>query len=279
MSTVIQPQPSRPVPMPNVLLVGDSGSGKTTAIRTIVEAGLETFVIFTEPMMDLLADLPADKLHWRYIPPTTGSWDETLQKLEMMAPLAWDAISKMTNDPLKSKYTQWYNFVHTFAHFHCDRTGQDYGDVTEWGYDRALVIDGLSGVNKLALQFICGSSVAKTLPQWGAAIDLEMGLVAEKLCFDTTCLYVLIAHLDFNKDELTGAIKFVPNALGKANGPELPKSFNDTVHAIRDGQKFRWSTTTYNVDVKGRNLPMADNLPPHFGYLLSAWQKRVFPQS
>ena len=43
----------------NVLLMGATGAGKTSSIRTLVEdCGLEVFAIFTEPGMDILADIP-----------------------------------------------------------------------------------------------------------------------------------------------------------------------------------------------------------------------------
>jgi hypothetical protein len=41
--------------------MGASGTGKTHSIRTLVDAGLEVFVLFTEPGMEVLADVPADK--------------------------------------------------------------------------------------------------------------------------------------------------------------------------------------------------------------------------
>jgi predicted ATPase len=40
------------------MLLGASGSGKTYSIRTLLDAGLEVFVLFTEPGMEVLADCP-----------------------------------------------------------------------------------------------------------------------------------------------------------------------------------------------------------------------------
>ena len=62
------PLPSS-VPGFNVMLCGTTGTGKTHSIRTLVESGIETFVLFTEPGMEVLADLPPEKLHWHYVAP------------------------------------------------------------------------------------------------------------------------------------------------------------------------------------------------------------------
>ena len=78
------------IPLPNVFLIGPTGTGKTTALRSIVRAGLELFVQLTEPHMQILitphmdwekaAGIPAltpeelAKVHYSYTPePPTGS--------------------------------------------------------------------------------------------------------------------------------------------------------------------------------------------------------------
>jgi AAA+ superfamily predicted ATPase len=62
------PTPTRsPIPAPNVLLMGDSGTGKTYAIRTLIEAGITPFIIFTEPGMEVLGDLDPSSYHFHYV--------------------------------------------------------------------------------------------------------------------------------------------------------------------------------------------------------------------
>ena len=63
------PAPSASIPGFKMLLLGETGRGKTHSIRTLLDAGVTPFVVFTEQGMDTLADLPPDACHWHYIPP------------------------------------------------------------------------------------------------------------------------------------------------------------------------------------------------------------------
>lgn len=268
-------------PLPSILLLGPTGTGKTTSIRTLVAAGLETFVLFTEPSMEVLADLPPDRLHWHYQPPTTGGWNEVLNRAHSQIDLDFKSIQRDAADPNKGAYSRtWYNLLHAMFDFPCDRTGQSYGDVTTWGADRALVIDGLSGVNEMAIQNMCGAATTRDKGQYGAAMDTELSIFGRKLVYDTQCCYVLISHTKRAFDSGVGQDKWYPAALGSANLSQWPIAFTDVVHAKRavrqDGSVgYFWDTAGQDIDVKPRNLPAEPWLEPDFGPLLRNWQGRM----
>jgi len=65
---------------------GDAGAGKTWSLATLIEAGLEVFVLTTEPNgMDSLLDavatkkLPLSKLHWHAVSPASPGWDGLIE--------------------------------------------------------------------------------------------------------------------------------------------------------------------------------------------------------
>jgi len=264
------------IPGWNVLLEGDSGSGKTTALRTIVEeCGLELFVIFTEPGMDMLADLPSDKCHWAYIPPTTESFETMLKQAQTLNKMSWDMISKQTADPDKKKYDAYVRLLMTLANFKDDRTGEVYGAVDSWGPDRCIAVDSLSGLNRICMQFITGGSLAKTQPQWGASMNAELGLI-DNLCLQTRCHFVLTSHLDKTLDTVNGGMWVQPNALGQKNAPEIPKNFSDVILQVGNSGKYRWSTLQAQTVVKHRNVPLSDKLEPSFKLLHENWKKRAY---
>lgn len=261
------------IPGVNVLLVGATGTGKTHSIRTLVEAGLEVFVVFTEPGMEVLADIPAENLHWRYIAPATPDWSDMLDSATKINRLSFKSLTDLS-DINKSKYTEFLELLTTLSNFKDDRTGKEYGPVDSWEPDRVLVVDSLSGLNIMAMNLVTGSKPVKSMADWGVAIDNLERLIT-KLCVDTKCHFVLTAHLERETDETTGGTSLMASTLGRKLAPKLPRFFSDVIHVKREGAKFLWSTASINVDLKARNLPLADNLPPTFKPIIESWRTRA----
>ena len=260
------------IPGPNIMLVGASGAGKTHSTTTLAEAGITPFYLFTEPHGPALVQkLIPDQAHWMYVPPTVGDMETLMTKAQRMTSSSWSVMQQQTADPQKAEYTSYYDLVCGMHNFVCARTGEEFGDVTDWGTDRAIILDSLTGLNKMAMQLVSGGSIAKSQPQWGAAMQAEMGLI-DLLCCNTTCTFILIAHLERQVDEVFGGNHLVPLALGKKTAPELPKNMSDVVHVTHEDKKFFWNTIGANIDLKANNLQQGENLPPSFRPLIEAWQ-------
>ena len=273
------------IPLPNVFLVGPTGTGKTTALRSIVRAGLELFVQLTEPHQALLMTphldwekalglppIDINKIHYSYTPAMASDNEVLMRKYEMVQQYSWDQLKKMTQDPDKGAYVSWQRFAgNLLVNFRCDHCGKEFGPVTDWGHDRALAVDSLTGLNDMALQLITGASVARTDSQMGAAMDTELGLLGKKLPLDTKCMYVLVAHVRRIYSDLAGGMTKVPHAIGKANAPDWPKNFADSILCVRQGNEYTWSTADSEFDMATRNLPVAAGMPPSFVPLLRTW--------
>jgi hypothetical protein len=50
--------------------------------------------------------------------------------------------------------------------------------------------------------------------------------------------------------------------------------FSDVILTKRQVTKFFWSTADSQADLKARNLPIADDLPPDFRPILEKWKSR-----
>ena len=257
---------------PNVLLMGMPGTGKTHALRTLVDAGKEVFVLFTEPGMEVLSDTDPDQVHWHYVTPTSGSLNDMLDKLKEANRLPWDTIQKLV-DTKKKSYDSAVRMLETLVDFPCDRTKKKFGNVGSWGPDKALVIDSLSGLNHAAMNLIVGGALSPTQPQWGAAMKTELNLI-NQMCFDSECVFVMTAHLDRLIDEVNGGMIIQVKALGNKNAPEIPKNFSDVILCKREKGKFRWATEARGCDLKARNVPWSDDLEPSFKPLLDHWAKK-----
>jgi len=264
------------IPGLNELLIGATGTGKTHAIRTLVDAGLEVFVLFTEPGMEVLADLPPEKLHWHYIPPASPDFADMIASAQKINTLSFKALAELP-DINKKKYTEFIDVLCTLQNFKCDRTGKEYGAVDSWGPERALVIDSMSGLSIMAMNLVAGSKPVKAIPDWGVAIDNLERLIT-KCCVDTRAHFVLIGHTERETDEVTGGTSIMLSTLGRKLAPKIPRFFSDVVHVVRKGADFTWSTATPNVDTKARYLPIKDGLPPSFVPLINEWKKRAFPK-
>jgi hypothetical protein len=260
------------LPGVNVMLMGASGSGKTTSLRTLIAQGITPFVVFTEPGFEVLGDLPPEKIHWHYIKPADVPWVTMIDAAKLINTLSFEALTKV-NDIKKSKYGQFVDLLSSLNNFKCDRTGESFGDVCTWGTDRAIVLDSLTGINIMAMNLVVGAKPVKHQGDWQIAMD-NLERLIQKLCTDTACHFVLIAHVERELDEVQGGQRIMASTLGRKLAPKLPRLFSDVVFVDKTGPKFTWSTNALGVDLKARNLPYADGLAPDFGPLIQKWKQQ-----
>lgn len=262
---------------PKVMLQGDSGSGKTHSLITLIEAGITPFIIFTEPGMSTLAkaleehNIPLEKCHWKYISTSSQDWSAMLNMSQKINTLSYDGLTKSA-DSDRSKYAQWLEVLTTCQNFICDRDGQAYGDVTTWNPDRALIVDSLTGLSEMAMNLVVGAKPTKSMPDWMVAQDNLLRFI-HKLTNDLRCTFIMTAHLERETDETTGAISLMASTLGRKLAPKLPRNFDEVILTQRVGKEFFWSTSKDNVILKTRLLPLSDKLPPSFVPLFDAWRK------
>lgn len=269
-----------PVPTPSVLLLGGPGAGKTDVLIELINLGLELFVISTEPngvdtLLDSVERRKADinKLHWKSIQPFTGDFESMLRTAERTSVMQFDSIAKMTGT--KPRESQLYWLLKTMVNFQCDRTGEYYGAVDRFGPKRALAIDSLSGLNLISMTHVTGDKPVAHVGEWGLAMGQIENFV-NRCCGSLKCLFVLIAHLEKEADEQTGASKLMASTLGRKLAPKLPRFFSEVVMAHRmPGPEWLWATDFLNVDLKHRALPVGSKLPPSFRPIVEAYQRRL----
>jgi len=258
----------------NVMLVGATGTGKTYSIRTLLDVGITPFCLFTEPGFEsVLGDLPKDKIHWCYIPPANPSFEAMIDSARKINTLSLKSLSQLA-DINKREYAQFVEVIAALHNFKCARTGEEFGDIGDWGPDRAIVVDSLSGLNIMAMSLVVGSKPVKSMADWGIAMSNLEALI-QKLCTDTRCHFILTAHLERSQDEITGGLTITASVLGKKLAPKIPRFFDDVINCQREGTVFTWSTAALNVDLKARNLPISDKLEPSFVPLINNWRAKA----
>lgn len=273
------------LPGTNTLLEGPSGTGKTHSIGTMVDygkdLGLEVFVLALESGLESLlgywtdrgAEVPTN-LHWHKLDMADGAsaFGALLAKADDIGRMTETSLFKV-EDMARAQRNHFSKLIRQLMNFTCQRDGKQYGDVSHWGPNRALVIDGLTGLGVAAWSMVIGNKPTKSPGEWLRAQDNLEGLI-RNLCDNSRCHFTLIAHVEREKDELTGGTKIMTSTLGNKLAPKLPPMFSDVILAQRLGTKFMWSTANEQVDLKTRNLPIRADLPPDFLQILQKWQSR-----
>lgn len=263
----------------NVLLMGPAGTGKTTSIGTLVDAGVEVFYLGLEPGLESLLgywtdrgkEVPAN-LHWHILDAPKASFSEFLDTATKVNTMSLDTLAKM-QDPNRMKHNQFLKLLEALNDFPDDRTGQKFGCVDTWTPSRALVVDGMAGLARAAMSLVVGGKPVRNQSDWGIAQD-QVEKIVRMWTDNCRCHFVLIAHVEREVDAILGGVKLMVSTLGKALAPKLPPMFSDVILTVREGAKFTWDTGSAIADVKTRNLPIQAGLPASFAPIVEKWKSR-----
>lgn len=265
--------PKSPIPGMKQIFMGAVGSGKTSALRSYIKHGLQVRAIFTEPSHEVVTDLTCEQgFHYTYIEPTAESWQDILDNATKVNTLPNSILVKQT-DLGRSKFQGFLKFIKACNDFKCDRCGQKYGDASTWGTGVVLWVDSLTALSDMAMQNVVGGKPIKDLPDWQTAMDQTLAVV-NALAVSSRCHVGLCAHLEMELDPVAGEMRVMVATLGKKLAPKVPRYYSDVILCKRQGTNFTWSTTASNFELKARNFPFADNLPPDVGPALAGWKAR-----
>lgn len=275
---------------PSVMLAGDPGDGKTTSLVTLLEAGIECFVVPTDlngmdSLLDAVRNDPKTRLprknagdlikllHWSNLTPAPAGWGTLREMARTITAMNYADLSNMKGGIDKAKTNLVNSWIELMSDFVCDRTGEHFGDVTQFDDKRAVIIDSLSGINKMAKEHVVGFKPTLHQGEWGTAMNLEEQIIYSLLA-QCQCYVVVTAHRDKVQNEITGTPEISIAALGNKLAPQLVKNFSEVVRAYRNKDQFFWSTSETNMPVKNRALPIGDKLPPTFAPIILAHEAR-----
>ena len=267
------------LPGTNVLLMGPAGTGKTHAIGTLVDAGVEVFYLGLEPGLESLLGYFTDRgkpipdnLHWHQLEAPKASFMDMIDSAQKINTMALDSLAKMA-DPKRGNHNQFIKLLEALNNFPDDRTGTKYGCVDTWTPSRALVMDGMAGLGRAAMAMVVGGKPVKNQSDWGIAMD-SVERILRMLTDNCRCHFVLIGHVERETDAVLGGVKISLSALGNKLGPKINPMFSDVILTVREGSKFTWDTGSALADVKTRNLPIASGQPANFKAIVDKWVSR-----
>lgn len=262
------------------LILGDSGSGKTYLMASLIEAGIEVFHLGLEPARATIAKAIKDKLktspgldfskyHYLDLPALQVSFksmNDTATKLNTLSFKAICDLEGLNRDQTRT-FTKLLDILSNYK-----EGDVSYGSVDKWDNNRAIVVDSLSALNIMAKTLIAGQNPALSPSQWNMAQDTVRTLL-NKLCFDCNCHVFVLGHLEPEKDEVSGMVKNMPSTLGKKLGPELGRYFDEVVVTKKTETGFVISTKESNTVTKNRYFPTSNALPPSLVPLIREWRE------
>lgn len=259
---------------PKVILFGDSGTGKTTALLTLIDAGITPFVVATEQnFIQVAKPVLGTKAHYKFIAPRPvkglAKIEGILKNINM---LTYENLCK-TTDPFKMEHRKMLDLVGVMNKFVCDCCGKDWGSVETWNTDRAIVIDSLSGLTDMAWGLVIGNKPVKAMPDYAIAQN-AIRMMLDPLTSEVKSTFVLTAHIDREKDEITGGSYVTLKTVGQKLGPDLPRLFSDVIRTRKQGQNFYWDTEDPTATVVPRHVKISSVLPPSFVPLITEWKAR-----
>ena len=267
------------LPGVNVLIEGPTGTGKTHSLGTIADSGVDLFLLFTESGLETTLGYWTDRglevpgnVHWHMLARGQDSFATMAQTADTINRLDLSALSKM-QDVNRAKQNQFVTLLRAMSDFPDDRTGRKFGPVDQWGPDRCLAIDSLSGINPLAMSLVVGGKPVKSQSDWGIAMD-QIEKLVRQLTDGCKCHTVMTAHVERETDQVLGGVKLTVATLGVKLAPKIPPMFSDVILTSREGDKFFWSTANSQADLKARNLPLADHITPTFAPIFEKWKSR-----
>lgn len=265
----------------NVLLMGPAGTGKTKSIGTLVDADPNLQVHFlalesgTESLFghwrDVGKEIPPN-LTWQTLASPKASFSEMLESAKQINTLSLEMLAK-TQDPNRSKYNRFVQLIEALNKPKDERTGKELPPVDQWGTNRALTIDGMTGISLAAMSLVVGGKPVRSQSDWGIAQD-QIEKILRMLTDGCRCHFVLLSHVEREVDQVLGGTKLFVSTLGKALTPKIAPMFSDVILAVREGTKWTWDTSNPMADVKGRNLPFAAGQAPDFKQILETWKRR-----
>lgn len=268
-----------------VMLEGPTGTGKTRAIGTLIDwcaaqnPPIEVAVLFMERGLETLIGYWSDRnqpipsnLYWRDLITKPVGLTQMRDAAKNIGMLSYDSITKLT-DGNRAANNPFEHMLLALMEFTDDRTGKKLGPVDAWGPNRVLIVDSFTEACNAASKMVIGSKPTMAPGEYGLAQNNIMNWL--RLCTQgCRCHFVMTAHVSREKDEMTGGIKLMTQAIGGAISGLIPPLFSEVILTVREGATWYWDTANANVDLKTRYLPIGSKLQPDFKTIMDKWIAR-----
>jgi len=220
------------------LYIGDSGTGKTGSLISLLQAGYNIRMLDMDNNADSLIQL------CRHTDP------KLLEKLDIISVRDKFRASQMTGLEVAGQPRAWVDALKYLNKW------DDGTQLSEWDNKTIFVLDTLTSAGRAAFHWAKGMNPNSKDPrQWYAAGQDSLKTLLELLTSpDFKCHILVLSHIDLiERDD--GTTKGYASSLGKALGPQIAKVFPTLIMAESKGTGSKITRTittrpTALVDLK-----------------------------
>lgn len=220
-----------------LLFIGDSGTGKTSSLLSLVQADYQLRILDCDNGLDSLINLVK-----HHCPDKIDNIEYETKRDKYKASAGGPVIAGQPK-----------------AFVECLGLLNKWSDGTEpsaWGPSHIMVVDTLTGLSGAAFEWAKGMSPgAKDPRQWYFAAQQAIEKVIDLLTGELFhCNVIVISHIMYKERE-DGSTKGYATSVGSALGPTIPKYFNnllmaETVGGGKNARRTIRTLPTGIVDLK-----------------------------
>lgn len=248
-----------------LLYIGESGTGKTGSLASLAAEGYNLRIIDVDKGSDILISYLTDPKS-----PYVQKDAKAAERVDIVR--VSDSMQNLNGKLVPKKVEGWPKLTKLLIQWKDGDT--DLGPITSWGPKDILVIDSLSGVSRLALNYhlMMNGALGKERTQNEARRDIgnTQNYLRDllDLIYDDNirCNVILISHITAVSEAGStpqiedGNFKNIPtgfpSAIGRSLSPQIPRWFNNMVvaHKVVQGTKSTHQIFTQSQYISGLNV-------------------------
>lgn len=248
------------------LILGDGGSGKTSALLALVQAGYTLRIYDFDNLLKPLVELIRKHCPERIGQVQVQTFTDKFKGLETPVAMIGNSLKVLPN--VLGTPKAYSNAMKQLTHW---KDGEeDFGDPSTWGEQVVVVIDSLTNAAAAAFRYVQAMNPAAKEPQtyYFAAQNLIMNLIY-LLCSENFATHVLVlAHLNYEKNDEGQLLKGFPKSVGSALNTSIATNFNTALLVAKEGSSRKiFTKSTGLIDLKNPAVfaDLPDRLPAETG--------------
>jgi hypothetical protein len=234
------------------MCAADSGSGKTGALASLVDAGFHLRILDFDNGLSVLKGHVKNRANLKNVRYVDKLQDEIKLVAGRIGFARAPAFQRAMDALDKGTAEYW---------------GEDLGPVESWTPKDILVLDSLTMCGRASLQMVMVANAAglknPEIQHYGTAMENVEKLVMSLMASTTPCHVIINTHIT----SVEGDARLYPDALGSKLPPKIGKYMDNIVGLRLAGGQRKFLTQKDGLLALKTAVPMAENLPIDTGWV------------